>query len=126
MQRIVAITGGARGLGFFPADWPPDVAPGVATVSRETAALGPALLAPDEPVSATPPVVAGARAYGGAFYVFAVNPTQQTVHTTIRAEGLHGGSAVVIGENRSVEISEGAITDDFGPRAVHLYVVPPA
>jgi hypothetical protein len=125
-ESWLAVAGGARGLGFFPADWPPDVAPGVATVSRETAALGPALLAPDEPVSATPPVVVGARSFGGAFYVFAVNPTQQAVHATIRAEGLRGGSAVVIGENRSVEISEGAITDDFGPRAVHLYVVPPS
>jgi len=125
-ESWLAVAGGARGLGFFPADWPPDVAPGVATVSRETAALGPALLAPDEPVSATPPVVAGARSYGGAFYVFAVNPTQETLHATIRAEGLHAGSAVVIGENRSVAISDGAITDDFGPRAVHLYVVPPA
>ena len=125
-ESWLAVAGGARGLGFFPADWPPDVAPGVATVSRETAALGPALLAPDEPVSATPPVVAGARSYGGAFYVFAVNPTQKSVHARIRAEGLHAGSAVVIGENRSVEISGGAIADDFGPRAVHLYVVPPA
>ena len=95
-------------------------------MSRETAALGPALLAPDEPVSATPPVVAGARSHGGAFYVFAVNPTQKSVHARIRAEGLHAGSAVVIGENRSVDISGGAIADDFGPRAVHLYVVPPA
>jgi hypothetical protein len=95
-------------------------------VSRETAALGPALLAPDEPASATPPVVAGARSFGDAFYVFAVNPTQESVHATIRAEGLHGDSAVVIGENRSVGVSDGAIVDDFGPRAVHLYVVPPA
>ena len=103
-ESWLAVAGGARGLGFFPADWPPDVAPGVATVSRETAALGPALLAPDEPVSATPPVVAGARSFGGAFYVFAVNPTHESVHATIRAEGLHGDSAVVVGENRSVEI----------------------
>ena len=125
-ESWLAVAGGARGLGFFPADWPPDVAPGVATVSRETAALGPALLAPDEPVSATPPVVAGARSFGGAFYVFAVNPTHESVHATIRAEGLHGESAVVIGEKRSVEISGRAIVDDFGPLAVHLYVVPPA
>lgn len=125
-ESWLAVAGGARGLGFFPADWPPDVAPGVATVSRETAALGPALLAADEPVSATPPVVAGARSFGGAFYVFAVNPTHESVHATIRAEGLHGDSAVVVGEQRSAEISGGAIVDDFGPLAVHLYVVPPA
>jgi hypothetical protein len=125
-ESWLALAGGARGLGFFPADWPPEVAPGIATVSKEIAALGPALLAPDQPVSATPPVVAGARSHGGAFYVFGVNPTHRSVHATIRAPGLHGASAVVLGENRSVPITDGAISDDFGPLAVHLYVAPPA
>jgi hypothetical protein len=32
----------------------------------------------------------------------------------------------VLGENRSVPITDGAISDDFGPLAVHLYVAPPA
>lgn len=125
-ESWLALAGGARGLGFFPADWPPDVAPGIAAVTKETAALGPALLAPDQPLSVTPPVVAGARSYGGAFYVFGVNPTHRSVHATIRSPGLHGDSAVVLGENRSVPITDGAISDDFGPLAVHLYVVPPA
>ena len=125
-ESWLALAGGARGLGFFPADWPPDVAPGITAVTKETAALGPALLAPDQPVSVTPPVVAGARSYGGAFYVFGVNPTHRSVHATIRSPGLHGDSAVVLGENRSVPITDGAISDDFGPLAVHLYVVPPA
>jgi hypothetical protein len=124
-ESWLAIAGGARALGFFPADWPPKVAPGIAAVVAETTALGPALLAPDAPVSASAPVVVGARSYGGAFYVVAVNPTRQRVKATIRATGLAGDSANVVGESRSVALSGGALSDSFAPLAVHLYVVPP-
>jgi hypothetical protein len=124
-ESWLAVAGGARGLGFFPADWPPEVAPGIGQVVRETAALGPALLAPDEPVSASAPIVVGARSYGGAFYVVAVNPTHRRVEATIRAAGLDGESANVLGEGRSVGISGGALSDAFQPLAVHLYVVSP-
>jgi hypothetical protein len=124
-ESWLAVAGGARGLGFFPADWPEEVAPGIAQVVRETTALAPALLAPDEPVSARSPVVAAARSYSGAFYVIAVNPSRRAIRATIRAAGLSEGSATVLGKNRSVEVARGGIADDFGPRAAHLYVVPP-
>jgi hypothetical protein len=124
-ESWLAVIGGARGLGFFPADWPADVAPGIETVARETAALGPALLAPDAPVSASAPIEVAGRSFGGAFYVVAVNPTRRRVDATIRAAGLVGDSATVVGEGRAVALSGGAISDAFGPLAVHLYVVAP-
>jgi hypothetical protein len=124
-ESWLAVAGGAHGLGFFPADWPPEVAPGIGQVVRETAALGPALLAPDAPASASGPIVVGARSYGGAFYVVAVNPTLRPVEATIRAAGLAGDSANVVGEGRAVGISGGALSDAFSPLGVHLYVVPP-
>jgi hypothetical protein len=122
----LAVAGGARALGFFPADWPPEVAPGIAAVVREATALTPALLSPDVPVTATPPIVATARSHGGAFYVIAVNPTRRSLRATIRAAGLGRDAATVIGEGRTVAVSGGGLSDAFGPLAVHLYVVPPA
>jgi hypothetical protein len=124
-ESWLAVVGGARGLGFFPADWPADVAPGIAAVARETAALGPALLAPDAPVSARAPIEVVGRSFDGAFYVVAVNPSRRRVDATIRAAGLVGDSATVVGEGRAVALSGGALSDAFGPLAVHLYVVAP-
>jgi hypothetical protein len=125
-ESWLAVAGGARGLGFFPADWPADVAPGVAAVSREVSALSAALLSPDAPVSATGPVIAGARALNGAFYVIAVNPTLTAVHTTIHARGLAGRAVSVVGEGRTVAAAGNSLQDDFAPLAVHLYVAAPA
>lgn len=125
-ESWLAVAGGARGLGFFPADWPPGVTPGIAMVVKEVTAISAALLAPDAPVSATAPVVAAARALSGALYVIAVNPTRTAVRATIQAPGLAGRTASALGEGRSVAASGGSLADAFGPLAVHLYVAAPS
>jgi hypothetical protein len=124
-ESWLAVAGGARGLGFFPADWPAALTPAIGGVVNEVTALQPALGAPDEPVSADAPLVVGARSFGGAFYVIAVNPTEQRLHATIRAAGLTGNAATVLDEGRSVEVSGGSLSDGFAPLAVHVYVVAP-
>ncbi len=125
-ESWLALVGGAHGLGFFPIGWTGDVSGALAQMGHDIQALGPVLLAPEAPVSADAPVEATARSYGGAFYVFAVNPTYAPVKATIRAPGLGGRPLQVLGENRTVTPNDGAFTDDFAPLAVHLYVVPPA
>jgi hypothetical protein len=124
-ESWLAVAGGARGLGFFPADWPAELTPAIAGVVNEVTALQPALAEPDAPVSADGPLVVTGRAHAGAFYVAAVNPTQSPQHATLRAAGLTGEAAAVLGEGRSVRVSGGALSDDFGPLAVHIYVVAP-
>lgn len=124
-ESWLAVAGGARGLGFFPADWPAGVTPGIAAVARETTALAAGLLAPDAPTSATGPVIAAARSLHGALYVFAVNPTRRAVRATITAPGLAGRTLGILGEGRSVAASGESVTDDFAPLAVHLYVAAP-
>ena len=124
-ESWLAIAGGARGLGFFPADWPPALTPAIARVAREVAALQPALTAPDAPVAADAPLVAAARSFGDAFYVVAVNPTRRRMEAAIRAAPLAHGAATVVGEGRSVELGDGALRDTFEPLAVHVYVVAP-
>ena len=125
-ESWLAVAGGARGLGFFPADWPADVSPGVAGVAKEVTALGAALVAHDAPVSATAPVISAARKVHGALYVIAVNPTKSTVLATVRAPGLAGREASVLGEQRAVASSGDSFEDSFRPLEVHIYVVAPA
>jgi hypothetical protein len=126
VESWLAVAGGARGLGFFPAGWDPAVTPAIAAVSKETAAIGAALAAPDAPVAATAPVVAAARTASGALYVIAVNPTRTAVHATITAPGLNGRTLTALGEGRTVASSGDSFDDGFGWLAVHLYVAPPA
>jgi hypothetical protein len=125
-ESWLAVAGGARGLGFFPADWSPEVTPGIAAVSREVTALSAPLLTADAPASATGPVIAAARVLNGALYVIAVNPARRTVHTGIHAPGLAGRAVSVLGEGRTVAAAGDLLEDDFAPLAVHLYVAAPA
>ena len=112
-ESWLAVAGGARGLGYFPADWPAESTPGISTVAREVAALGAGLLAPDAPVSARPPVVAAGRAANGALYVIAVNPTERLVRGAIDAPGLAGRTATVVGEGRTVAAVGDRLEDTF-------------
>lgn len=124
-ESWLAVAGGARGLGYFPADWPAESTPGISTVAREVAALGAGLLAPDAPASAEAPVVAAARAASGALYVIAVNPARRTVRAAIDAPGLAGRSVSVLGEGRTVAAEGDRLEDTFAPLAAHLYVAAP-
>jgi hypothetical protein len=125
-ESWLALVGGAHGLGFFPIGWGGDVSGALAQVGRDVESLGPVLLAPAEPVTADAPIQATARSSGGAFYVFAVNPTYAPVTAAIRAPGLDGRPLQVIGESRTVTPKDSAFTDAFAPLAVHLYVAAPA
>ena len=125
-ESWLSVAGGARGIGFFPADWDPTVTPGVAEVAKEVTALGPALVAPDSPASATGPIVTAARSVNGALYVIAVNPTRTSVRATIDASGLGGRSLQVLGEGRTVGALGDSFVDSFGWLGVHLYVAAPA
>src|SRR5205085_11128448 len=79
-ESLLAIAGGARGLGFFPAQWSPAIGQAIAAVTRDVKALGPALLQTDAPAEPSPASIrATARSYGGALYVVAVNPSRRGV-----------------------------------------------
>jgi hypothetical protein len=125
-ESWLSVVGGARGIGFFPADWDYVVTPAITAIAKEVAALGGALLAPAVAASATGPVFAAARSMSGALYVFAVNPTRTATRATATVEGLGGRAGTVLEEGRSVTASGNAFSDDFGPLAVHLYVFPPS
>src|SRR5205814_2830564 len=73
-ESLLAIAGGARGLGFFPAQWSPEIGGAIAAVTRDVKALGPAPLPPDAPGRAAPASLrAAGGSYGGAPYVIGAN-----------------------------------------------------
>jgi hypothetical protein len=125
-ESWLAVAGGARGLGFFPAGWDPVLTPAIAQVAKETVALGAALVAPDVPLLASAPVVATARNVHGALYVIAVNPTRTARQTTFEVPGLSGRTLTVLGEGRTIAPSGDSFGDAFAPLAVHLYLAAPA
>jgi hypothetical protein len=58
------------------------------------------------------------------FFVLNLSP-QAADHQAIALHGTGSAtSATVYGENRTVQISNDTITDNFGPYAVHIYQVP--
>jgi len=129
-EAWLAVAGGAGGLGFFPpASWTGDVGGALAEVTSAIRYLSPALLAPAAPVTVAPargPVKAGARAYGGALYVIAVNAGFAPARATIRLPGLAGRPLTVFGEARTVPSEGDVFADAFAPLAAHVYIAAPA
>ena len=128
-ETWLAIAGGARGIGWFPDNWRPGIRAEITRLSTEIRSLAPALLGPETAVSVTAPskVLAGGRAWHGATYVIAVNPTFARVGATIKAPALGTGRRTlrVWGENRTVVAVNGVIDDRFRGLQAHIYIASP-
>jgi hypothetical protein len=55
--------------------------------------------------------------------VFAVEMTGAPAHASFR--GLRSGTATVLDESRTIQITNGAFEDDFDAWGVHLYRITP-
>lgn len=102
------------------------IRPTVTAVDAQIAQLAPVLNSPflDGLVSASGTVDTMAKVYGGSTYIFAGSAQQgaQTVSITSRCGA--GTTAEVLGENRSLPVSNGVFTDTFADgNAVHIYRV---
>jgi hypothetical protein len=69
------------------------------------------------------PVEAVLKQHGDSRYVFAVGMRDGMTRATFRLEGAKG-SVEVLGEDRRIDIKDGAFDDEFRPWDVHLYRVP--
>jgi hypothetical protein len=125
-ETWLAIAGGARGIGYFPDTWAPDIAKRIGDVNRRIAALTPVLLAPERPVSSLPNAVrAGARTLAGATYVVAVNASSRlSANARITVPGLTAFSIRVHGEPRSLPVRGGVFRDRLAPLQARIYVAP--
>jgi hypothetical protein len=136
-----AIIHGARGIFYYPKHFsrgvvddhdntPTDVATEITTQNAIITALATALQDAINPAvihaTAVWPIEVGWRSVGGAHYLFALNMSNATRNGQSAAvSGIANGvTTFVYGESRTVAVASGAITDDFAPHALHIYVVP--
>jgi hypothetical protein len=126
-EAWLAIAGGARGLGFFPAAWSPVVGAAISDVAGDIVRLGPALLGTPVHASWDPPTQlrVGGRHLHGATYVVAVNAGRSSVRGRIRVPGLGDRALDVLDERRKVVATGSSFADTFAPLAVHVYIAPP-
>jgi len=107
----------------------PDMLAQVTAVNRQIHELAPVLNSPSvvggvavESSSPTVPVEAMVKRHDGSIYVFAVGMRDGTAEARFKIAGqIPGATAEVLGENRMIEIRDGAFRDTFEPWAVHLY-----
>ena len=86
-------------------------------------------VAPEDPDAAadSAPVDFMLKQQGGATYLFATEMNNITVQATFAVAGLTGAAeAEVLGEERTLEVSDGVFTDTFNGYDVHLYKITPA
>ncbi|HSI33041.1 MAG TPA: beta-galactosidase [Tepidisphaeraceae bacterium] len=136
-----AVIHGARGITYFPQRLgrnpskqfkydatPANVALEMATQNARLTELAAALVSPMNPSThaarSDKPMDVGWRVHDGKLYVLALNFSDGPVKAVkITLAGTTATGAQVLGEKRDVRIDGGAITDDFGPYAVHVYRV---
>jgi len=147
----MAVIHGARGINYFAHQispfnasalrQDPDMMAAITRTNREIRDLAPALyrpsvtnlatlasLVPDTPFDDTgiPPEVARlgfvAKEFEGYYYLLAVGMRDRTMQATFDLAGFTGTkTALVIGENRTVDIVNGRLADTFVKYEAHLY-----
>ncbi len=140
----MSLVRGSRGLIYFVHQFKPELIEAglladaemlaeVSKVNRQIHELAPVLNSPSVSdvltvtSSATDvPVEAVLKRHAGTQYVFAVAMRDGATRATFRVAGLTGATqAEVLGEDRRVDLRDGAFQDDFRPWEVHLYRIAP-
>jgi hypothetical protein len=96
----------------------------VQSTNQLIAQLAPVLNAPfaDGFASAGPSVRTMAKVHRNKYYVFAGSKENVSSTPTLTLSGVTSGTATVIGENRTIPISNGRFSDSFGDgNAIHIY-----
>ena len=137
----MSIIRGSRGIIYFCHQFKPtfiesgmladaEMTAGITKVNQQIKELAPVINSPSltEGLSVTSsmadvPVEAVLKKHGDARYVFAVGMRDGATRATIRVQGAKG-PVEVLGEDRRIEIKDGAFEDEFRPWDVHLYRLP--
>ena len=131
---------GSVGLIYFVHEWAPEfnehallddpqMLAAVTAINEQIHELAPVLNAPTvgegievASANADVPIAAMAKRYGEATYLFAVGMRDGSARASFSISELPAkATAEVLGENRAIEVQDGAFADDFEPYGVHLY-----
>jgi hypothetical protein len=130
-----AIIHGARGIFYFPVAFNPfefdavedDVKAEISVQHGLIAEIGPVLQTEIDPAAMTvavdAPLEATWRLTDSEAWVVVLNTKNAPVTARVRLGGV-AGEAIVVGEDRTVPLVDGGVSDDFGAYAVHVYRLP--
>jgi len=134
-EAFLAIAGRADALGYFTYGWPggvvqhfdvrPEVAEGLANLSREIQELAPVLLSRDLPFVSGPndPIKIGGRRYKGNDYLIAVNSTDHPVTWRRKLTAINLGNQTLseYWTNQRIQVRNGVIAAKFASEEVRLF-----
>ena len=135
----MALVHGASGIFYFVHEWKPsfredglfrypDTVEEIARINAQIEVLAPVLNSPTLEgrvgVHAPVEIATMVKRHGDAHYVFAVNMEKKAAKARLVLTGIGGTQAFVLGEDRIVALSGGAIEDEFFEYGVRLYKVP--
>jgi hypothetical protein len=138
-EAWMALISGASGLGYFVHEFKPkfredgifdhpDIVDEVTKLNKTITDLAPVLNSPtiidQVTVDSTVPISILAKRDAANFYLFTVVLQNTPTAATFTFKSLPQGSAEVLGENRSVEVKNGVLSDSFPGYGVHLYKIP--
>jgi hypothetical protein len=132
----------ANGIVYFIDSWNPSfredaifadaaMVTGVTALNQQIKSLAPELNSATLPglitvstKDANVPVDTMVKAHGTSLYVFSAVSRKGTTTASFTVDGMTGdGMAKVLGENRTVAVTGGKLSDDFAANAVHIYVL---
>jgi len=126
-EAWLAVAGGASALGYFPNHWSTTIGEEIARTNREIKSLSQALLTPvGATTSDASAVRVSTRTLNGATYVIAINTSSASVQAKISVAGISGRSPVVVGGGQVIGADDTGFSDNFGPLAARVYIIPPA
>jgi hypothetical protein len=127
-----SIIKGATGIQYFVRQGPNYFPKSTATwgecgrIATEVAELTPWLLSDEEAPQAesfSSNIIVSSRLHNGQLIIMAVNKINAPVPAGIRIKGFGNGKALVMFENRTVNISGGVISDQIAPYGTETYLI---
>jgi hypothetical protein len=134
----MALIHGASGITYFVHEWKPsfredgvfrypDTVEEIRRINTQIRSLAPVLNSATVPmgvrVDAPVEIATMVKRYGTDTYVFAVNMERKTTRARLVLSNPAAGNALVLGEERTLNLNSGGIEDEFGAYAVHLYKI---
>ena len=131
-----ALIQGARGIGYFAHEFSggfredgifryPDAVDAVKRINGEIASLAPVLNSASAKIqvsfSGDVPISSLARRHDGKVYLFAASVGEHPSEARLKIPGIRRAKAVVLGEDRTVDVVDGVLEDLFAGYDVHLY-----